>query len=168
MPPPKPPKSTAPAPLAEGDPLTTRIIHLLQEDGRMPYSTIAAQIGVSEGTVRNRVRQLLDDQFITIQAEALPAAFGYHVNTVTFIKVKPSSNIDAVAAQFLPVEEVYYIVQMTGRFDLGLAAFHRSTEDYRLFLDKHCYNNDAIAELETTLNLKIHKFNTRWRFGPDG
>lgn len=167
MPPPKPTKSAAPAPLAGGDVLTTQIIHLLQEDGRMPYSTIASQIGVSEGTVRNRVRQLLDDQSITIQAEALPAAFGYHVNTVTFIKVKPSSNIDVVAAQFLPIEEVYYIVQMTGRFDLGLAAFHRSTEDYRLFLDKHCYNNDAIAELETTLNLKIHKFNTRWRFAPD-
>lgn len=165
MPAPRPPKS--PATPLESDDVTTQIIQLLQEDGRMPYSTIATQLGVSEGTVRNRVRQLLDDQFITIQAEALPSAFGYHVNTVTFIKVKPSANIDAVVAQFSPIEEVYYIVQMTGRFDLGLAAFHRSVEDYRLFLDQYCYNNDSIAEIETTLNLKIHKFNTRWRFGPD-
>lgn len=149
----------------EGADLAVSIIQLLQEDGRMPFSTIAAELGVSEGTVRNRVRQLLDDQLITIQAEALPAAFGYHINTVTFIKIKPSSNIETVVATFLPVEEVYYIVQMTGRFDLGLAAFHRSIEDYRQFLDAHCYNNDAIDEIETTLNLKIHKFNTRWRFG---
>lgn len=151
----------------EGADLAVSIIQLLQEDGRMPFSAIAAELGVSEGTVRNRVRQLLDDQLITIQAEALPAAFGYHINTVTFIKIKPSSNIETVVATFLPVEEVYYIVQMTGRFDLGLAAFHRSIEDYRQFLDAHCYNNDAIDEIETTLNLKIHKFNTRWRFGPN-
>jgi Lrp/AsnC family transcriptional regulator for asnA, asnC and gidA len=166
MPAPRQPAKPAP-PNREGQDLTTGIIHLLQEDGRMPYSTIAAQLGVSEGTVRNRVRQLIDDHVITIQAEAMPAAFGYEFNTVTFIKVNPSSNVDLVAARFAPIPEVYYIVQMIGRYDLGLAAFHRSMEDYRQFLDQHCYNNKAIAEIETTLNLKIHKFNTRWRFGPE-
>src|SRR4051812_19746553 len=65
--------------------LNARIIALLQQDGRMPYSNIATAVGVSEGTVRNRVKQLIDDNVITIQAEALPEAFGYGFNALTFI-----------------------------------------------------------------------------------
>ena len=72
---------------ADGVELNRKIITLLQQDGRMAYSAIAAQLGVSEGTIRNRVRQLLDDNVITIQAEALPYAMGYNFNALTFIKV---------------------------------------------------------------------------------
>lgn len=156
------PKPPPPAPVAPED-LTTRIILLLQEDGRMAFSTIATQLGVSEGTVRNRVRQLLDDNVISIQAEAMPGAFGYTVNTVTFLKVRPSANIDEVAALFSDIAEVFYVVQMIGRFDLGIAAYHKTIEDYRAFLNRHCYGNDALSDVETTLNVKIHKLNTRWQ-----
>jgi len=155
-------KPPAPAPTAPED-LTTRIILLLQEDGRMAFSTIATQLGVSEGTVRHRVRQLLDDKLISIQAEAMPGAFGYTTNTITFLKVSPRANIDDVAARFSAVTEVFYVVQMIGRFDLGVAAYHKSLDDYRAFLDQHCYNNDALTEVETALNMKIHKLYTRWQ-----
>ena len=37
------------------DKLNRSIITLLQRDGRMAYSEIAQELGVSEGTIRNRV-----------------------------------------------------------------------------------------------------------------
>jgi Lrp/AsnC family transcriptional regulator for asnA, asnC and gidA len=40
------------------DEIDRTIIACLQYDGRMSFTTIADQIGVSEGTVRNRVGRL--------------------------------------------------------------------------------------------------------------
>lgn len=146
----------------EGVELNKRIIALLQQDGRMAYSSIAAQVGVSEGTVRNRVKQLLDDNIITIQAEALPDAFGYNFNATTFIKVAAGADVDAVAARLSAVPEVYYLIMTLGRFDLGVATYHQSQEDFRTFLTTHCYGHSDIAELENSLVLKVHKMKLQW------
>jgi Lrp/AsnC family transcriptional regulator, regulator for asnA, asnC and gidA len=148
---------------AEAEGLTTRIIEILQEDGRTPYSTIASTLSVSEGTVRNRVRQLIDDHVITIQAEALPGAFGYRFNAMTMLKVAPGADIGAVAERFSSIPEVYYLVMMLGRFDLGAATYHRSEEDFRKFLESHCYGHKDVATIETNLVLKIHKMKLRWK-----
>lgn len=142
--------------------LNRRIIALLQQDGRMPYSTIAAEVGVSEGTVRNRVRQLLDDNIITIQAEALPSAFGFEFNALTFVKVAPGAHVDAVAQRLNEVPEVFYLIMMLGRFDLGVATYHRSQEDFRQFLSTHCYGQPDISEIENSLVLKVHKMKLQW------
>ena len=146
----------------EGIELNRRIIALLQQDGRMPYSTIAAQVGVSEGTVRNRVRQLLDENVITIQAEALPHAFGYNFNAVTFIKVAAGAKVDDVASRLSDIPEVFYLIMTLGRFDLGVATYHKSQEDFRTFLSTHCYGHGDIGEVENSLVLKVHKMKLQW------
>lgn len=146
----------------EGPELNRRIIELLQEDGRMAYSSIASIVGVSEGTVRNRVRQLINDNVITIQAEALPDAFGYTFNTMTFVKVAAGADVDAVAQRLAEVPEVYYLTMLLGRFDLGMATYHKSQDDFRAFLTRHCYGQSDIAEVENNLILKVHKVKLHW------
>ncbi|HTU13370.1 MAG TPA: AsnC family transcriptional regulator [Allosphingosinicella sp.] len=147
---------------ADGVELNRRIIALLQQDGRMAYSAIATQLGVSEGTIRNRVRQLLDDNIITIQAEALPYAMGYNFNALTFIKVAAGASIDEVAKRLSAVPEVYYLIMVLGRFDLSIATYHRSQEDFRAFLTEHCYGRSDIADVENSLVLKVHKMKLQW------
>ena len=41
------------------DELDQQILSILREDARTPYTEIADAIGTSEGTVRNRVEQLV-------------------------------------------------------------------------------------------------------------
>ena len=148
---------------------TTRIIELLQQDGRMPYSTIATELGVSEGTVRNRVRQLIDDNVITIQAEALPAAFGYNFNAMTFVKIAPGADITTVADRFSAVPEVYYLIMTLGQFNLGIATYHRSDQEFREFLTRHCYGHSDVENIETNLVLKVHKMKLQWKlFSAEG
>jgi Lrp/AsnC family transcriptional regulator for asnA, asnC and gidA len=142
--------------------LNSQIIGLLQQDGRMAYSTIATALGVSEGTVRNRVRQLIDENVITIQAEAMPEAFGYNFNAQTFIKVAGGVDIDAVIARLAAVPEVFYLTSTLGRFDLGMATYHQSHEHYRAFLAAHCYGQPDIALIETCMVLKVHKMKLQW------
>ncbi|MES2498539.1 MAG: Lrp/AsnC family transcriptional regulator [Pseudomonadota bacterium] len=146
----------------EGIELNKQIIALLQQDGRMPYSAIATQVGVSEGTVRNRVRQLLDDNIITIQAEALPAALGYEFNGLTFVKVASGCAIDDVAKRLAAIPEVYYLIMVMGRFDLSVATYHKSQDDYRAFLTEQFYGQPDIAGIENSLVLKVHKMKLQW------
>jgi len=40
------------------DDLNQGIIRLLQEDGRLPYKDVSRALGVSEGTIRNRVQSM--------------------------------------------------------------------------------------------------------------
>jgi len=128
----------------------------------MPYSTIATLVGVSEGTVRNRVRQLIDDNVITIQAEALPEAFGYSFNALTFIKVASGANVDDVARRLSAIPEVFYLIMTLGRFDLSIATYHKSQEDFREFLITHCYGHKDIGDIENSLVLKVHKMKLQW------
>jgi Lrp/AsnC family transcriptional regulator for asnA, asnC and gidA len=162
----RPAAAAAPGPAVE-DPgseveLNWKIISLLQEDGRMPFSTIAERVGVSEGTVRNRMKQLRDDNVMQITAQVLPEAFGYHWNSVVFLKLCGKESLDAVARRLAQIPEVYYIVHMTGAHDLAITSFHRDREHFREFLTQHLYGHDEIQSIEANVNLKVFKMRLKW------
>ena len=52
------------------------IIAQLQYDGRMSFTDIAAEVGISEGTARRRVKQLMDDGVLQIVAIVEPQLLG--------------------------------------------------------------------------------------------
>ncbi len=55
------------------------IIGLLQKDGRMPSSEIAKKTGISEATVRYRLKKLIDGEFIQIVAAGNPIKLGFGI-----------------------------------------------------------------------------------------
>lgn len=149
--------------LDEDSQLNWKIIALLQEDGRMPFSTVAAKVGVSEGTVRNRVNQLREQNLMQISAEVLPQAFGYHWHSVVFLKLSGSADLEAEARRLAEVPEVYYVVQMTGRYDLAITSFHRDREHFRTFLNRHFYCRPEILTVDANVNLKVFKMKLKWQ-----
>jgi Lrp/AsnC family transcriptional regulator for asnA, asnC and gidA len=142
--------------------LNWKIIELLQEDGRMPFSTIAEKLGVSEGTVRNRVKQLRDENVMQISAAVLPEAFGYNWNSVVFIKVNADADLDKVAHRLAKVPEVYYVVHITGQHDLAVTSYHRDREHFREFLARHLYGHPEIQSVDANVNLKVYKVRLKW------
>ena len=143
--------------------LNWRIVELLQEDGRMPFSTIAEKTGVSEGTIRNRVNQLRADNVMAVTASVSPEAFGYRWNSTCFLKVNAAANLDKLAQRLAKVPEIYYIVQLTGPYSLGIAAYHRDREHFREFLARHFYGHPEILSVESNVNLKVYKITMHWR-----
>jgi Lrp/AsnC family transcriptional regulator for asnA, asnC and gidA len=139
------------------------IIGLLQEDGRMSYSEIAKRLGMTEGTVRNRVLSLIKSNVISISAQALPDAFGFEVLSIIYVNVAPSADINAVARRFAELDELYYVTRTTGRYDLLLAGFHTSLEDFETFMTRHCYGQPDLNDVESAVKLKIYKVQTKWK-----
>jgi len=61
------------------DRLDCELIGLLQTDGRMPNNAIAQKLGISEYTVRRRMKRLIDGGVIRIVAVANPIDLGFEI-----------------------------------------------------------------------------------------
>ena len=70
--------------------LETHIINLLKTNGRTSNAEMARLIGVSEATIRRRLKRMLQNQSIEITVNANPAKMGHHVDIVMAIQVDQS------------------------------------------------------------------------------
>ncbi len=99
------------------DELDRRIIDALAADGRRPLVRIAAELGVSESSVRNRLSRLLADGVMQIVAATNPLKLGYGVMSMIGMRVEPAARTSAAGA-LEQIDEITYLIACTGRYDL--------------------------------------------------
>jgi Lrp/AsnC family transcriptional regulator for asnA, asnC and gidA len=98
------------------DRLDLRIVDELVADGRRPFVRIAARLGVSEASVRQRVARLIRDGVMRITAVTNPLKLGFDVVCLIGLTVdKPQ--MAAAGAALEAMDEVTYLVACTGRYD---------------------------------------------------
>jgi Lrp/AsnC family transcriptional regulator for asnA, asnC and gidA len=139
------------------DQLNRAIVRLLQDDGRLPFKTIAETLGVSEGTVRNRVAWMKRAGMLRIVAVADPTAMDYRADAMLGVKVAPGATPAKVAERLAVHPEVVYILWVSGRYDLLVEIVCESDEDFLAFLSEHCFDQDDIASLEVMTGLAMYK-----------
>jgi len=139
------------------DQLNRAIVRLLQDDGRLPFKTIAETLGVSEGTVRNRVAWMKRAGMLRIVAVADPTAMDYRADAMLGVKVAPASTPAKVAERLAVHPEVVYILWVSGRYDLLVEIVCDREEDFLGFLTDHCFDQADIASLEVMTGLAMYK-----------
>ncbi|WP_049903654.1 Lrp/AsnC family transcriptional regulator [Halococcus agarilyticus] len=99
------------------DDLDRRILNVLRRDSRTPYTEIAEAVGTSEGTVRNRVEQLVEDG--TIERFTVTTRTG---NIKAMIEVGVAVDVDtsAVSKRMTEWPEVDFVWQVSGEQDVVL------------------------------------------------
>jgi DNA-binding Lrp family transcriptional regulator len=101
------------------DELDLRIIGLLQQDARSSNRRIAAELGVSEGTVRTRIRRMEDERIIRIQAISDVQASG--LGAAAYVGVTTEGGrVDEVSAAIVEQVPVNAVIRSLGEFDLFL------------------------------------------------
>jgi DNA-binding Lrp family transcriptional regulator len=93
------------------------IIGSLQNDARRSNRNIAAELGVSEGTVRARIKRLQDDRIIRIQAVANAGSFGITSHAYVGINTEPS-HVHDVAESLIVLNEITVLLRTLGQFDI--------------------------------------------------
>ncbi len=94
------------------------LISLLRKDARASMSTLAAKLGVSRGTVRNRLRKLEDDGVIVGYALQLrPDAQPNQIRAWMGVRVE-GNQTRAVVASLLGEPGVQALHDTNGRWDL--------------------------------------------------
>jgi len=139
------------------DRLNRQIIELLQEDGRLPYDVIASQLGVSAGTVRNRVNRMRDAGMLNIVAMVDPISVNYATDCMLGVKVAGHVTPKAVADRLGAFREVVYILWVSGRYDLLVEVVCDLEVDFRSFLNAHIFGAPDIASVEVMSNIQMFK-----------
>jgi DNA-binding Lrp family transcriptional regulator len=97
------------------DDLDRRILAILRRDSRTPYTEIADRVGTSEGTVRNRVEQLLDSGVIERFTVATRTG-----NVKAMIEIGVAVDVDtgAMSERMADWTEVDFVWQVSGEEDV--------------------------------------------------
>jgi len=98
------------------DKLDIEILNHLKKDARKPFVKIAAELGVSEGTVRGRVHRLektgiIKTYTIITQEENL-------VQALVSVKIEANSDIKKIAHKIAGISDSNFTFEIMGDFDI--------------------------------------------------
>lgn len=135
------------------DELETKIILALQKDARTPFKTIAKELGVSEGTISNRVNRLTQQGILKLEARVNPFVLSGKVAALLGINLKHRTHAKAVKAiQSLPYVNAVWVT--TGKYDIFVEVLADSINDLNDFLFDRGFNHiDEIEFTETHIML---------------
>ena len=138
------------------DELDTKIVQLLQRNGRASNAGIAREVGVSEGTVRRRLKRLVQEEYIRVVALLDPGRMGYGSEALIGVQVNPDK-IDQVADDLAALEEVNWVAITTGTYDIFAWATLQSSEALGIFLRTKAGLIPGVRRTETFVNLAVKK-----------
>jgi len=131
------------------DDLDRQILDILRRDARTPYTEIADEVGTSEGTVRNRVERMMDDD--VIERFTISTRTG-NVKAMLEIGVAVDVDTKAISERMAEWEEVDFVWMVSGEQDIVLvvdAADTRGVND----LITQARDQDEVVSTKTRLIL---------------
>ncbi len=132
------------------------LIDALRKDGREPFAQIAERLGVSPGMIRQRYNRLVEQGYLKVVAITNPVQHGW--KTMAMIGIRTDGNrMLEVAEQVSRLEEVIYLVVVSGRFEILAEVFCRDSEDLLRFLTERLHTIEGVRETETFMHLRIVK-----------
>jgi Lrp/AsnC family transcriptional regulator for asnA, asnC and gidA len=143
------------------DDLDRRLVAALQPDGRRPFADIAGDLGVSEGTIRQRYKRLVSSRILQVVGVADPFRIGYGTMTMIGVNVSIEGDrgIDAVGAEIAQFPEVSYVVMSTGTYDLLVEVIVQNNEEFTRFLTERLHRVRGVTATEAFMLLRVYKMN---------
>ena len=139
------------------DDLNQQIIRVLQDDGRAAYDVIGQRLGVSGGTVGNRVARMREAGMLRIVAVVDPVAVDYESDAMLGIRTAPGVAPSEVAKRLDPHPAVVYMMWVAGRFDLLVEVVCDEDTELAIFLNEHIYGPFDIAHVEVMTRIGMFK-----------
>jgi len=138
------------------DSTDSRIISILQKDGRASNTDIARELNISEATVRGRIKRLIDEQYIQIVAVANPFRTGFEIAGDLYINVDMKM-IDSVLRELEKIRELWYIVMTTGETNINAEFIVKSLDELHDLVYNRLSRIEGILNVETAIIMKYIK-----------
>ena len=135
------------------DTIDMEIINCLNKNGRISNNEIAAKLSISEGTVRNRIRKLTENNYLKVKGLVNPNRITEKQVIFLGAKVAVSKDLEKTAEAVAQLEHVNSTSIVTGRYDLIIEVF---LEPYAVitFLCNDLAKLDSIVSTETFMTLR--------------
>jgi Lrp/AsnC family transcriptional regulator for asnA, asnC and gidA len=141
--------------------LDKRIIEHLQQDGRRPFTQIAADLGVSEAAVRARTNRLVERGILQVVGVTDPLKLGFQQMAMIGIRCE-ASRLMAVAEEVARFPEVDYVIITAGSYDILIETVSEDNEGLLRFLADRLRTIDGVRETETFVYLRMVKQSYQW------
>ncbi len=135
------------------DAIDRKIIALLGQDGRQSNREIARQIGVSEGTVRQRLGKLIDSGALRITAQIDIEKFDELYLAFVGMKID-GRRLNECAEDIEKLPSVMTTMIVTGRYDLMAVVLAHSHHTLVDFVTTQLGHVSGIRDSETYVVLK--------------
>jgi DNA-binding Lrp family transcriptional regulator len=126
----------------------------LRENSRVPHTTIAEFLGISESTVRNRIRKMTDSGIIKrFTIETIEEG----IKAIVLIEVSVSTPSPQIAENISKMKGVELVYETSGQYDISaiisepdISSLNRSIDEVR--------NLNGITNTNSLIVLKSWKF----------
>ncbi|WP_324261031.1 Lrp/AsnC family transcriptional regulator [Altererythrobacter sp. H2] len=142
------------------DDLDRQLIELLSRDARVSNRKIAVDLGVTEGTVRGRIKRLQQDGLISFTAIT---SFGLADSArMAFIGVEVNVNeVRDVAAKIAEMPSVNAVMVTMGRFNVLAICLFNTLDNLLELASNQILALPGVHHVETSIAVKTVKYNAR-------
>jgi Lrp/AsnC family transcriptional regulator for asnA, asnC and gidA len=143
------------------DDIDAAIVEWLARDARTSNRQIATELGVTEGTVRARIKRMEEEKLIRITAVTNIDRYRDGALAYIWIEVERSSQARPVADALAAMSEFGFVGVMMGRFDILAITMVRNTAHLGELLHEKVSSIEGVRNTETTLGVNFIKHDYR-------
>jgi Lrp/AsnC family leucine-responsive transcriptional regulator len=137
-----------------------QILSILADNGRLPVTEIAKQIGISKSPCQVRLKRLIDNGYI-VGFKAIIDPVKLDRDHVAFAEVKLSDTREAALNAFnqavMRISEIEQCHMIAGSFDYLLKIRTSDINDYRRVLGEHISTLPYVASTSTFVSMQSIK-----------
>ncbi len=143
------------------DELDSRIVEALAEDARTSNRKIAGELGVTEGTVRARIKRMEEAGQIRITAVTNIDHLRNPTLAYIWIEVDSAAQVQAVASALAEVQQIGFVAVTLGRFDILAITLVQNNGQLADFLNTKVGVIPGVRRTECSLGVTFVKHDYR-------
>ena len=139
----------------EIDNVDLKILNILMEDAKIPYTEVAKRVFVSGGTVHVRIKKLEEMGIVTGTTLKMDySKFGFDVTCFMGIYLLKSSLYDSVVNNLKKIPEIVKVHYTTGNYNIFIKIHCKDTRHLKDVLHDKIQKVEGIERTETFISLE--------------
>lgn len=143
------------------DDIDYKLISLLRKDGRMPARELAKILGLTEATIRARLRRMEESQTMRVVAMTDYRLAGFNLIASIGIEVKGRAAAD-VAADIASFPQVLDVQIVIGACDIEISVAAADRDELAQLLNEQLAQVPGVSRLSAGMALDVFKFQWGW------
>uniref|UniRef100_A0A7C5UUP2 Lrp/AsnC family transcriptional regulator n=2 Tax=Ignisphaera aggregans TaxID=334771 RepID=A0A7C5UUP2_9CREN len=116
------------------DDVDIKLLKLLKENARTPYSRLAKELNISESAVRKRISKLI--KMGIIKKMTIEYDLGNEIKAIILVKSQPPVPVPEISRNIMKIAGVDYVYEVTGEYDIIVVARASGVDMINKFIDE--------------------------------
>lgn len=144
------------------DDLDHKIIERLGHDARVSNREIGREFDLTEGTIRSRLKRLLDNRVIRVAAVTNANRLGNPILAYLWVEADAAADIEDVAERLAALPEIGFVATTLGRADVLAMTLVENGNELTDFLHQTIDKIPGVRRVRYSLGQNFIKHDYRW------